>query len=78
MYYNIKICTSVAKLGVDFRETESGPNHTASILQSWDWCQGHFNSKTYALSNTLHSTAYKVLFVIINSLPQETNNYLSA
>lgn len=78
MYYNIKICTSVAKLGVDLRETESGPSHTASKLQSWDRCQGHFNSKTYALSNASHSTAYRVLSVIINNLPRETINYLSA
>lgn len=78
MYYNIKIYTSVAKLGVDLRVTESGPNHTASKLQSWDGCQGHFNPKTSALPNISHSTAYKVLSVITNSLPGETINYLSA
>lgn len=78
MYYNIKIYTSVAKLGVDLRVTENGPNHTASKLRSWDGCQGHFNPKTRALSNISHFTAYKVLSVITNSLPGETINYLSA
>lgn len=78
MYYNIKIYTSVEKLGVDLRVTESGPNHTASKLQSWDWCQGHFNPQMHALSNISPSTAYKVLSVITNSLPRATINYLSA